>query len=97
VENQAIQAHQTAVPVNEKVKELPAEDVERAVELYQYGPKGLPADLVHSPSVVTKGEVSSTRRALGGTLVGVVPIRAGSNCGALSICASRSNLENRLS
>lgn len=93
-EKWATQAHQTADPVNERTKELPTEDVERAVELYQYDPTGCsPArDLFHSPRVVTRFEASSSRDAFGGTLVGVVPIRAGSNCGALSFSASRSNL-----
>ena len=80
--------------MNENTKELPTEDVERAVELYQYDPAGVsgPPDLFHSPAVVIRFEVSSSRCALNGTLVGVVPIRAGSNCGALSSSASRPNL-----
>ena len=44
--------------------------------------------------MVTRFEVSSSRAAPGGTLVGVVPIRAGSNCGTLSFSASCSNLGN---
>jgi len=81
--------------VNENIKELPTDDVELAVELYQTDPPGglsAPRDLLHSPRVVTTFEVSSTRHAFGGTFVGVVPTRAGSKCGAPSSGASRSNL-----
>lgn len=91
--------HQTAVPTNEKTTELLVEDVERAVELYQYDPKTLsaPRVLFHSPMVVTKREVSSTKHAPGETLVGVVPVWAGSNSKALSFTASRSSLGNSFS
>ena len=63
-------------------------DVERVVELYQYDPKGLLSaqlDIFHLPLVVIKGEVPSIKHALGGMLVGVVPIRVGSKFGVLSL------------
>ena len=99
-EEWAIRAHHTAVPKNEKTKVLLTNDVETAVELHQYDPKGVlsaPFDISHLPLVVIRGKVPSIKHALGGMLVGVVPIWVGSNLGALSFTASRSNLGNMFS